>query len=79
MPALRPPVITGVIGLRTRGHDTWAMNLAKDCPAAGVGIVPDHVTLRCHPFEPVVHASILTAVRPFRIIKRTRMRLPKPG
>ena len=66
-------------GTRTRWQTARAMDLAENRTTVRVRIVPDHVTLRCHPFEPVVHASILTAVRPFRIVKRAGMRLPEPG
>lgn len=75
MPALWPQVMAGMVA---RGHGARAPDPTKDCPTARVGIVPDHVALRRHPFEPVVHASILAAVRTLRVIKRTRMCLAEP-
>ncbi len=65
-------------GMRARWQTTRTMDLAENSATACICIVPDHVTLRCHPFETVVHATILTAVRPLRIVKRARMRVPEP-
>jgi hypothetical protein len=77
MAGLRPQ--DWATGTRARWQATRAMDLAENRTTACVGIIPDHVTLRRHPFEAVVHASILTAVGPLRIVKRAGMRLPEAG
>lgn len=62
-----------------RGLGTRTMNPATHCPASSFGIVPDHVSLRRQPFEPVVQTPVLTTVWPLRVIEGSWMGLAKPG